>query len=403
MYRTWGRVYHEGPVRVSLVDARSGRLINTVAVRTDYEDTFRLPTCIRKGLYHIEGVSGEEEGTPTIIWLKDYNGDGEPLEFALFDQQSAMTCATSLFGYSTRQDRVVQYQIQLSGPSGMTTVCWLDGLFAEKPVEPGHWEYQIDYRGRGGNLDKYSVRYGPQEFFRAELVSTSSDDMATNIGQGDQMGSSPSSSGYSDDERSGHPASEAQEGYSGPEGSSTGSSSGGRSNKHRSKYTETRRYPIDVWGEAGDLEVRVSAEIILDSLVYQNCSPDYYLIVRSMSLRNWGRYKLNLEELRTGCCHLSLASGQIPNTPPQPEFFVRQGVMQMLARHGIGMKDIDPGRNAVLATGNSVRLAVVYSLGGGAVRDEEVNFKFPAVEVLPDGEAEDRGGTTYFIGGRVTK
>ncbi|MCX6844696.1 MAG: formylglycine-generating enzyme family protein [candidate division WOR-3 bacterium] len=169
-----------------------------------------------------------------------------------------------------------------------------------------------------------------------------------------------------------------------------------------SKYRETRRYQIGAWGEAGDLEVCVSPEIILDSLVYQNRSPDYYLIARSMTLRNWGQSRLNLEELRTGPCHLCLASGQVPNTPPQPEFF-RHGIMEMLARHGIGMKGIDPGRNAVLATGSSVQLAVVYSLGGSAVRDEEVDFKFPAIEVLPDGDAADCGGTTYFIGGRVTQ
>ena len=48
-----------------------------------------------------------------------------------------------------------------------------DDLFAEKPVRPGYWKYEIDYRGRGGALDHYEIRYdAAAEVFRGTLHST---------------------------------------------------------------------------------------------------------------------------------------------------------------------------------------------------------------------------------------
>ncbi|MBV9960495.1 MAG: hypothetical protein JO360_18855, partial [Acidobacteria bacterium] len=61
------------------------------------------------------------------------------------------------------QDKVIQYPISLTAiEQGKRTVesgHWEDYLFSEKPVSPGHWKFQIDYRGRGGTLNKYDVRY----------------------------------------------------------------------------------------------------------------------------------------------------------------------------------------------------------------------------------------------------
>ena len=60
-----------------------------------------------------KGVAKEAEGKPTIMWLKDYNGDGTAWEFALFNAEACMGLATTLIGYSERQDKVIQYQTQL--------------------------------------------------------------------------------------------------------------------------------------------------------------------------------------------------------------------------------------------------------------------------------------------------
>jgi hypothetical protein len=50
--------------------------------------------------YHVEGVSKDREGKPAIMRMRDYNGDGKALEFALFDALACMGLETTLIGYS---------------------------------------------------------------------------------------------------------------------------------------------------------------------------------------------------------------------------------------------------------------------------------------------------------------
>jgi hypothetical protein len=49
---------------------------------------------------------------------------------------------------------------------------WVDYLFSKKPTAPRYWKYEIDYRGRGGTLDQYEIRYNPQlERFEGKVDS----------------------------------------------------------------------------------------------------------------------------------------------------------------------------------------------------------------------------------------
>jgi hypothetical protein len=99
------------------------------------------------------------------LWLKDYNGDGKALEFALFDAEACMGLDTTLIGSSERQDKVIQYPIRLKEGSDKSSVHeshWCDYLFSKEPKPAGHWKYEIDYRGRGGALEKYEIRYDPK-------------------------------------------------------------------------------------------------------------------------------------------------------------------------------------------------------------------------------------------------
>ncbi|MEY2490113.1 MAG: hypothetical protein QOC70_2055 [Verrucomicrobiota bacterium] len=174
--------YYSGATRVSLVDPQTRRVINTLKIAQEPgegTDQFDLPYNIRPDLYyHVEEARKETEGKPTIMWLKDYNGDGKALEFALFDAQACMGLATTLIGYSQRQDKVIQYQTHLvvsdiKKKRSSTTDHWTDYLFSKKPTSPGSWKYEIDYRGRGGSLDKYEIHYDKQEErFEGELVET---------------------------------------------------------------------------------------------------------------------------------------------------------------------------------------------------------------------------------------
>lgn len=171
--------HYSGPTRVSLADARTGRILNTLEIRGahDGEDAFDIPFRIRAGgYYYVPGGRPGREGRPAIMRLKDYNGDGRALEFALYDAWACMGLETTLVGYSERQDRVIQYPVHLTitGGSQKSSVSpWADYLFSRRPVRPGHWKYQIDYRGRGGSLDTYDVKYDREkERFEGSLTFT---------------------------------------------------------------------------------------------------------------------------------------------------------------------------------------------------------------------------------------
>lgn len=171
--------HYSGPTRVSLVDWRHGKLINTISVFTgDGEaDSFDLPYQIRKGYYYRVPamVKTGIEAKPNLIWLRDYNGDGKALEFALFDAVACMGLQTTLIGYSEKLDRVIQYPVKLEVIEGAKrstrTSAWADYLFNSKPRRPGYWKYEVDYRGRAGTLDKWEVRYNPaREQFEGKLI-----------------------------------------------------------------------------------------------------------------------------------------------------------------------------------------------------------------------------------------
>jgi hypothetical protein len=167
--------YYSGPTRVSLIDSGTNSIINTLKISEADEESFDLPYAIRQGYYYRVDSVKRGEAKPTIIWLRDYNGDGKTLEFAFFDAVACMGLQTTLVGYSVKQDRVIQYPIKLEVIEGKKrssrTSLWADYLFNQKPRRPGYWKYEIDYRGRAGTLDKWEVRYNAaQERFEGTLT-----------------------------------------------------------------------------------------------------------------------------------------------------------------------------------------------------------------------------------------
>jgi hypothetical protein len=168
-----------GPLRVSLVDTRTRRVINTLQIIPDYsddEDSFDIPYKIHNGYYTVPGLRrGQKEGVPVIMLLKDYNGDGRAQEFALFDALACMGLPTTLIGYSESKDRVIQYPVNVEYSQGTSrwrkTLYWADYFYGQKALRPGYWKYEIDYRGRGGSLDKWEIRYNRRlEAFEGRLT-----------------------------------------------------------------------------------------------------------------------------------------------------------------------------------------------------------------------------------------
>jgi hypothetical protein len=167
--------YYEGPTRISLVDTQTKSIVNTIHVGSGDSDSFNLPYRIKPGpYYHVTEKLVRGEGKPELLYLRDYNGDGQALEAAFFEAEACMGLATTLIGYSQKQDKVIRYRTILQTSNGkQLELEWVDYLFSEKPVRPGYWKYEIDYRGRAGTLDRYEVRYDPgAEVFRGALSSS---------------------------------------------------------------------------------------------------------------------------------------------------------------------------------------------------------------------------------------
>lgn len=170
--------YFTGEVMVTLVNRKTKGLINTILIDTNDAENNKLdlPYRIKRGYYKVPKVDRYKEGRPIIMDLKDMNGDGLPHEFAIYNALACMGLDTTLIGYSKKQDKVIQYPIELKTAKGLSKGFWADYLFGHEPNKKGVWKYQIDYRGRGGTLDKYTFRYDrARETFLGELIQIAED------------------------------------------------------------------------------------------------------------------------------------------------------------------------------------------------------------------------------------
>lgn len=158
---------YTGPTRVSLLRMPEGSIINTIEIRDPHfskKDTFGIPYEIRPDYYYlVRPKTKNKADKPIILNYQDLNGDGEAAEFVLYDAPFCMGLQTTLVGYSTRQDRVLQYPliIELKGENKTwsETSVWREYVFSEKPITPGHYRFEVDYRGRGGWLVAYDISY----------------------------------------------------------------------------------------------------------------------------------------------------------------------------------------------------------------------------------------------------
>lgn len=169
--------YYTGVAHVSLVDLKTKKTIDTLEIAghaaESGENTLDLPYLIRRtGYYDVPRLDRNKEGKPVLMKLRDYNGDGRAHEFALFDAVACMGLPTTLVGYGAERDKLLQYRTELAADGERSTLYWVDYFFGQKPQRPGFWKYEIDYRGRGGNLDRYEIRYDiRREMFIGTLES----------------------------------------------------------------------------------------------------------------------------------------------------------------------------------------------------------------------------------------
>ncbi len=155
--------YYSGKTKVSLIDLKTKKIINTIEIEgigiSSDDTTLDLPYLIKRGYYSVPRIDKNKEGAPVLMELKDYNADGKSLEFALFDAVACMGLPSTLIGYSEKQDKVIQYETELKTEEETAKHYWIDYFFGHEADKQGVWKYEIDYRGRGGALEKYEFRY----------------------------------------------------------------------------------------------------------------------------------------------------------------------------------------------------------------------------------------------------
>jgi len=187
-----GHGQYNGLIKFSLVDTKLKRIINTVDFFFDelYSDPdgkiahvkyetmaipFVSPTINSRSAlqsrveYKVNGGNKSEEGFTEILDIHDYNGDGKKLEFALFEPGGGgcMGTESTLIGYSLKQDKLLWYPINIKcmekdNKNNIVTeqlkYYWLGYTFTYKFANK-KLVYEIDFRGRGGSLQKYNLVY----------------------------------------------------------------------------------------------------------------------------------------------------------------------------------------------------------------------------------------------------
>ena len=139
--------YWLGSAYLSLVDSRETKLINTVNIkpyfRTSDRGDFRIPFMVSNYYYHVPRPNSKNEGTPQILFLHDFTGEGVAGQFVLFDYfHTGDGNPTSVYGYSPKLDRAVAYQVERTeGSHRPELVSWVPQVFSTKPTRPGHWKF----------------------------------------------------------------------------------------------------------------------------------------------------------------------------------------------------------------------------------------------------------------------
>ncbi len=179
---TTGTGFFQGRVRVSLIDVKNQKIINTIPVHgsswVNVRDCFTIPFCIANPKYKFElgqlkyhAIGGDsiKDGRATVLYLDDYNGDGKKHEFALYEQMGCISCLSTLFGYYEKADSLINYTVVLEETDldsaqnkPYTTVSnWVSQMFTLKPKK-GMYNFSMDYRGRGGELCYYNVAFSKE-------------------------------------------------------------------------------------------------------------------------------------------------------------------------------------------------------------------------------------------------
>ena len=155
--RAEGTLGYRGTVRVALIDTQNGALINTLDAGSSPFVVTTIPIEIPVDCWELPYDTNRiiiKDGVKIlknpVLYLRDYNGDGRSLEFALSGRGccSDFCHFTSLIGYSETQDKIIQYPVVTTDTGrdckvSTYTDFWPACLFSEDPISPGKWKYRL--------------------------------------------------------------------------------------------------------------------------------------------------------------------------------------------------------------------------------------------------------------------
>jgi len=99
---------------------------------------FRVPNTY----YNVPNPDKEGWGTPHLLNLRDFTGDGNAAEFPLFIYDACGIASGSVFGYAVESDKAVQYPVLVLETGEKPRVEeWIEQVFSHKPLTPGNWRF----------------------------------------------------------------------------------------------------------------------------------------------------------------------------------------------------------------------------------------------------------------------
>jgi hypothetical protein len=137
-----------GQARLSLVDSAKSRLVNTVEIQPSYsqpgdnERGFEVPFWVPTAHYHVPRPDAKGEGKPVIMMLRDLTGEGVAGQFVLFDYINCGGASSSVFGYSPRSERAVQYSVEvITNDEKPKITLWAMEIFETRRIRPNQWDF----------------------------------------------------------------------------------------------------------------------------------------------------------------------------------------------------------------------------------------------------------------------
>lgn len=129
--------YWKGTGGLSVVDTVDRKAISTISL-----NRIQLPFYVEGYYYHVPRADQTHKGKPELLHLSDITGEGQPLQFVLYEYSACGIASGEVFGYRAVTDAVVHYQIEVVEGKKRHTESSVENIFDHRAVRPGYWNFR---------------------------------------------------------------------------------------------------------------------------------------------------------------------------------------------------------------------------------------------------------------------